>query len=92
MAHPNPIGPMTVEEYFAFEERSPIRHEYVEGEVYAMGGVTRRHNAIAGNVYTRLRAATGESCRVHISEVKLHMGRFVYCPDVNGRLRARAGR
>jgi len=83
MAHPEPLGPMPVEEYFDFEERSPIRHEYVEGEVYAMSGVTRRHNAIAGNVYTRLRAATsGTSCRVQFAEVKLHMGRVVYCPDV----------
>ena len=26
---------MTVEEYFRFEERSPIKHEYVAGEVWA---------------------------------------------------------
>lgn len=83
MSHPEPIGPMTVEDYFAFEERSPIRHEYVDGEVYAMSGVTRRHNAIAGNVYVRLRTATrGGPCRVHMSEVKLHLGRIIYYPDV----------
>jgi len=34
---------MTVEEYFRFEERSPIKHEYVAGEVYAMSGATWRH-------------------------------------------------
>ena len=83
MAHPEPIGPLTVEEYFDFEERSAIRHEYVDGELYAMSGVTRRHSAIAGNVFVRLHAATrGGPCRVHIAEVKLHMGRKIYYPDV----------
>jgi len=83
MAHPEPIGPMTVDEYFDFEERSPIRHEYVEGEVYAMSGATRRHSAIVGNVHARLHAAArGGPCRVHVVDVKLHMGRVIYYPDV----------
>ena len=41
---------MTVEEYFRFEETSPEKYEYVAGEVYAMSGVTRRHDRIATNV------------------------------------------
>lgn len=74
---------MTVEEYFAFEERSSVRHEYVEGEIYAMSGVTRRHNDIAGNIYIRLRtAARGGPCRVQMSDVKLRIGRVFYYPDV----------
>lgn len=74
---------MTVEEYLDFEERSPTRHEYVEGQVFAMSGVTRRHNDIAGNVYIRLRtAARGGRCRVQMSDVKLHAGRVFYYPDV----------
>jgi Uma2 family endonuclease len=78
-----PSRPLTIDEYFELEERSTTRHEYVEGEVYAMSGVTRRHNAIAGNVYARLRAAARRGpCRVHISDVKLRMGRVIYYPDV----------
>ena len=74
---------MTVEEYFAFEERSPIRHEYVDGEVYAMSGVTRRHSAIVGNVHARVHAAARSApCRIHVAEVKLHLGRIIYYPDV----------
>jgi Uma2 family endonuclease len=74
---------MTVDEYFDFEERSPTRHEYVDGEVFAMSGVTRRHNDIAGNVYIRLRtAARGGPCRVHMSDVKLSVARVIYYPDV----------
>jgi Uma2 family endonuclease len=82
MTHPLPNRPMTVEEYFDFEDRSPTRHEFVDGEVFAMSGVTRRHNAISGNVYMRLRtAARGGPCRVHFAEVKLRTGRVVYYPD-----------
>jgi Uma2 family endonuclease len=74
---------MTLEEYFDFEGRSPTRHEYVDGEVFAMSGVTRRHNSIAGNLYIALRtAARGGPCRVHIAEVKLRARRVIYYPDV----------
>ncbi len=37
---------MSFDEYLAFEENSPIKHEYVSGEAYAMTGVTTRHNLI----------------------------------------------
>jgi Uma2 family endonuclease len=50
---------MTVEEYFRFEERSPIKHEYVAGEVYAMSGATWRHNLIAGTIFGILLGAEG---------------------------------
>ena len=74
---------MTIEEYFDFEERSPTRHEYVDGEVFEMNGVTRRHNDIVGNVYMRLRtAARGGPWRVYFSGVKLRARRVIYYPDV----------
>lgn len=75
--------PMTIEEYFAFEEASPIRHEYVGGEVYAMSGVTRRHSLISGNISARLWAAVrGGPCRVHRAEMKLSVDNVIYYPDV----------
>lgn len=40
---------MTPDEYLAFEEKSDIKHEYVNGEVYAMAGTTDSHNTIALN-------------------------------------------
>ena len=74
---------MSVEEFFDFEARTTTRHEYVDGEVFAMSGATRRHNAIAGNIYIRLRtAARGGPCRVHFAEVKLRAQRVIYYPDV----------
>ena len=43
-------GPISEEEYLHLEARSPVRHEYVSGEVFAMTGGTLRHNAIAINL------------------------------------------
>jgi Uma2 family endonuclease len=75
---------MTIEEYFDFEEQqTSAKHEYVDGEVFAMSGVTRRHNAIVGNIYMRLRtAARGGPCRVHFTEVRLRANPVIYYPDV----------
>ena len=75
---------MTVEEYFRFEESSPIKHEYVAGEVYAMSGATVRHNRIAGNVFVRLSlAARAGPCDVFINDMRLEVARDrYYYPDV----------
>src|SRR4051794_19641555 len=75
--------PMTVEEYVAFEATSDVRHEFVDGEIYAMSGVSRRHSKISGNIFARCWAATrGGPCRVHQSEVKLRIRQIFYYPDV----------
>lgn len=74
---------MTLDEYLDFEDRSSTKHEYVDGEVFAMSGVTRHHNQIAGNIFFRIKAVVrGGPGRVHISDVKLKAGRVIYYPDV----------
>lgn len=75
---------MTVEEYFHFEEHSPIKHEYVAGELYAMSGATARHNIIAGNLFARLYAtADNGPCHVFIGDMRVQVAddRYYY-PDV----------
>jgi Uma2 family endonuclease len=57
--------PLSVEKHLELERDSPIRHEYVGGQLYAMTGATRRHNLIVGNIFVALReAARGTPCRV----------------------------
>ena len=74
---------MTPAEYRAFEDASPVRHEFVGGRVYAMSGVRRAHSRITMNVAARLFiAAAGGPCRVHHSEVKFRIGDDYYYPDV----------
>ena len=75
---------MTVEEYFRFEESSPIRHEYVAGEVYAMTGGTARHGRIVRNIASRLDRAAGDGpCEVFTNDMRLAAANDTYYyPDV----------
>jgi len=62
----------TLEEYFALEERSEVRHEYYNGEVFAMAGGTKMHNLLVQNAATRIRASLrGKGCQVFASDVRL---------------------
>ena len=79
--------PMTFEEYLEFEEQSRIRHEYIAGEIFAMTGVTKRHNRIAGRFYqafaNHLKAGP---CDAYMSDVKVKLrvnrDTHAYYPDV----------
>jgi len=76
---------VTPEDYLALEARSPVRHEYVDGQVFAMTGATLRHNVIAGNVFAALRAHLRHGpCRVFMSDAKLRVAQHnaYYYPDV----------
>lgn len=76
---------MALEEYLELEQNSPIKHEYLDGHVYAMAGGTLDHGVIATNIVTLLRAhLRGGPCRVYNSDVRVRVGpqRFVY-PDVS---------
>jgi Uma2 family endonuclease len=72
-------------DYLAAEEVSPIRHEYRDGEVFAMTGGTRNHNAIIGNLLVALKTQLrGSGCRVFLVGMKLRIeaSNAFYYPDV----------
>ena len=74
---------MTRDEYLAFENDSPIRHEYVAGEVYAMTGATKRHSLITLNLAATFKAAArARGCHVFVNDVKVAMDDRIYYPDV----------
>ena len=54
LRQPRPPEPMSVEDYLAYEQRSPERHEYLDGQIYAFAGASRQHNVIATNLYRAL--------------------------------------
>ena len=75
----------TVEEYFALEEQSEARYEYLDGGVFAMAGADISHNLIIGNFYAGFRQALrGNPCRVFTEGVQLAVeeGRHYTYPDV----------
>lgn len=75
---------MTVEEYLRFDQSSPIRHEYVAGEVYAMTGGTARHGRIVRNIARRLEDVAGDGpCEVFVEGMRVGATNDVYYyPDV----------
>ncbi|MFP5355342.1 MAG: Uma2 family endonuclease [Gemmatimonadota bacterium] len=80
LSHPTP---MTLEEYFAFDETVEARHEYVDGFVYAMTGGTSRHGVIASNVTGYLWSVLRRgACRLFTGNRKLRVLRNVFVPDV----------
>lgn len=82
----------TFEQYLLLEEDSGLKHEFLDGQVWAMAGGTPDHAAIAGNVLTMLNVQlAGKKCRVFTSDLRIRVtatGLGTY-PDVSvvcGRL------
>jgi Uma2 family endonuclease len=76
----------SVQDYLQAEEASEVRHEFVEGELYAMAGASEEHNFIAGNIFAGIRNhLRGKPCKVFIHDMKArvyaHLTLFYY-PDV----------
>lgn len=79
------VNPLSEQDYLAGEQQAQVRHEYCEGEVYAMAGSSKRHNTIALNIAFNLRLATQQQpCQVYMSDIKVRVkqGRAYYYPDV----------
>ena len=76
---------LSPEEYLQQEEQSSIKHEYINGKVYAMAGTTDSHNTIAGNLYSLIRThLRGTDCRVYFADIKVKLEKqnCFYYPDV----------
>ncbi|HEY0323598.1 MAG TPA: Uma2 family endonuclease [Pyrinomonadaceae bacterium] len=84
MSQRKPKAHISVTEYLAGERESAVRHEYVQGEVYAFAGASDRHNRIAGNIYARLSThLVAGPCEPFISDMKIRVSADVfYYPDV----------
>lgn len=70
-----PRAKMTVEEYLEFDRASEVKHEYYDGEVFAMAGATYDHNVIVGNTYACLRSQLQSGpCRANLSDLRVQAG------------------
>ena len=73
--------PLTVDEYLLREEQSEVRHEFYNGEVYAMAGGTITHNLLIDNVKDLLKKQLRpRGCRVFSENVKVEVIRGIYLP------------
>ncbi|MBI4660378.1 MAG: Uma2 family endonuclease [Verrucomicrobia bacterium] len=82
-----PAGWISPEEYIEGERSSNIRHEYVDGRVYAMAGASADHNRIVGNLCAELHnQLRGHRCEAFINDMKVKIpptwADVFYYPDV----------
>ena len=76
---------LSTEEYLAAEQDSPIKHEYIQGQVYAMAGASDAHVTVSLNLATLLRNhLRGTGCRVYMADMKaqIESANVFYYPDV----------
>ena len=65
---------MTYAEYLTAEAVSEVRHEFLNGEVWAMAGGTPEHAALAAALIGELAAALrGKPCRVYTSDLRVRV-------------------
>ena len=77
--------PLTFEAYLELEEQQTVRHEFVDGFMFAMAGATKFHNLIASNIHAKARIAARAkaNCAAYMENVKLRTPNGIgYYPDV----------
>jgi len=64
----------TYAQYVGLERDSSTKHEFFDGEIYAMAGGSEDHSALAANVISMLvRALEDRECRVHTSDLRIYV-------------------
>lgn len=84
MSTPAPRHRYTFAEYLEVEEIARVRHEYYQGEIYAMVGGTREHAAMVAAITSMLGRQLASPCRVYSSDLRVRVlatGLATY-PDV----------
>ncbi len=75
----------TASDFLAWDESQAVRHEYFQGEVFAMAGGSDNHATVILNVATSIRQhLKGTPCRVFMQDVKLSVetANSYFYPDV----------
>lgn len=66
--------PISVEDYLAGELAGEVRHEYIDGQVYAMTGASDRHGLIVNAMaYALTPAARRKRCQLFTSDMKVRL-------------------
>lgn len=77
---------MSEEEYLAFERAAEFRHEFIDGEIYAMTGASEKHVDITYNLTGMLYGALrGSPCRAlgNDMRVRISQNRNYTYPDIS---------
>ncbi len=64
--------PFTAQDFLDWESLQPTKHEYVQGETFAMAGASDAHVTISGNIFAALKQhLRGTPCRSYIADMKV---------------------
>jgi Uma2 family endonuclease len=64
----------TYQEYLVLEEGSPVRHEYLAGEIYAMAGGSPDHAVLAARIIRLIGGQLPPGCQVFTSDLRVRIG------------------
>ncbi|MBA3767810.1 MAG: Uma2 family endonuclease [Acidobacteria bacterium] len=81
-----PITYLTPEEYLAIERKAEYKSEYVNGEMVAMTGASRKHNLIVVNIAGEIRQQLrGRPCELYANDMRVRVPatRLYTYPDVS---------
>ena len=78
---------LSVQDYLAGEDGGEVRHEYIDGQVYAMTGASDRHGLITGNIFAVLRPRLrGTPYQLFANDMKVRLNisqqDIFYYPDL----------
>ena len=75
MSLPRTLSVFTAEQYLDLERHTEIRHEFLDGTVYAMSGASRAHSAICFNLAVVIGSQLrGTPCTGYSSDMKVRSG------------------
>lgn len=74
---------ITEEQYLQGELVAEFKHEFIDGEAYAMAGASETHNLLSLNIASELRnQLKGTPCRTFIADMKVKVANDFFYPDV----------
>ncbi len=85
MAQAAPKTIFSAADYLVWESAQLDRHEFLDGEVFAMAGAEDRHVTVSMNLAFALRQhLSGSPCRTYMSDMRLHVAaaNSYFYPDV----------
>lgn len=81
------LAQLTAAEFLDWEAKSSIKHEYVDGEIFAMPGASRSHNLVVTNLihHARIAADRRAQCQIFGPDMKVRVERrnSFYYPDLS---------
>ena len=75
--------PISVAAYLQGELLAETKHEFIDGEVYAMAGASENHNLLSVNMASELKnRLKGTPCKIFVADMKVKVEQDFFYPDV----------